>query len=390
MKNSIWKQNPPRVAIVVDWLFDYGGAEEVFFDILPLFPKAEIFTSAYHPQWMAQELFRDHLKWRVLHTSFLQNIPYISTHPKVAGIFRPVAFEQFDFTGFNLVVSLSSAESKCIRVPQNIPHICYCHTPIRYYWNDYEAYKQRMEFGWLNPLAQLLFPIIASYGRKKDYAAAQQVTHFIANSKITQERISHYYKRDSQVISPWITLHTDTPIPFEDRTTYFACSRAVPYKRLDLIVDAFNANGLPIIIATSTKNALAQQLEEKSNSNIIWKYGISHKEKFSLYKQAKAFIFPSFEDFWITPIEAISCSTPVIAFGEWWATETVETGKTGIFFKAQTTESLQEALDFCTQKIWNLEDFSQAKKKFSKEYFREQFLEVTNRAILEVKHTPSA
>lgn len=191
-----------KIAIVVDWLIDFGGAELVIADLLALFPHAEIFTSV---------CFMNHpmLDNRKIHTSWLQKIPFLNRKHKFSGIFRPWAFRGFDLSNFDIVICSSSAESKNIAIGKwrkknpNTPVFCYCHTPIRYYWSHFEEYKNMMEFGKiLNPIAKYILEKMITSLRKWDYQAAQAVDVFWANSKTTQKRIEKFYHRDAEIIYP--------------------------------------------------------------------------------------------------------------------------------------------------------------------------------------------
>lgn len=329
-----------KVAIVADWLIDFGGAELVIQEFLDMFPNAEIFTSV---------CFMNHhmLTGRKVHTSWLQKIPYLNRKHKLAGFLRPWAFRSFDLSEFDIVICSSSAESKNValgkwrkKISKNSQKkvFVYCHTPIRYYWSHYEEYLNMMEFGkFLNPIARFIFPKIVKILRKWDYEAAQAVDVFWANSKTTAERIKKFYHRDAEVIYPGIQtekfIHETHKEDF-----YFGMGRCIPYKKFDLMVDAFNQNGKKLILATNTDNILYRELKAKSQPNIEWIFAPSGEKRNELYANAKAFLFPPEEDFGLVPVEAMASGTPVIAYGIGGATETIIEGKTGIFFTPQTPE----------------------------------------------------
>jgi hypothetical protein len=187
-----------RVALVADWITDRGGAELVFDQFLALFPNADIFTSVF---------FREHdpiYSGRKIVTSFIQKIPFLNRRHKMALFLRPFAFRQFDFSNYDLVISSSSAESKGIRVPKNTLHICYCHTPTRYFWSHEKEYRSMMEFGFLNPLARFVFDALLDPLKKLDLEASKQPHFYIANSENTRSRIAAFYGRDSVVVPPGI------------------------------------------------------------------------------------------------------------------------------------------------------------------------------------------
>jgi len=172
-----------------------------------------------------------------------------------------------------------------------------------------------MEFGILNPLARWIMPKLIHRLRAWDYCAAQRPDIFVANSKNTQSRITKYYNRESQVIYPCLDIES-IPYSSEKQEYYFYAGRVIPYKKFDLVVDAFNENGLPLKIAANTKNKLSEQLRKKSNSNIEWIYETDNKKINTLHSEAKAFLFPPEEDFGLVPIAAMATGTPVIAYGK--------------------------------------------------------------------------
>lgn len=301
-----------KIAIVVDWLIDFGGAELVIEELLDMFPDAEIFTSVCfmkHPM----------LEGREIHTSFIQNIPFFNRRHKLSGILRPRAFRSFDFSDFDIIISSSSAESKNAGYSKrgsNTMHFCYCHTPIRYYWSHYEDYKNMMEFGFFgNMWAKFFLPLVVNWMRKLDYDAAQKVDVFWANSETTKARIKKYYKRDAEVIYPGV--NTEKFIAEKQKEDYyFSMGRCIPYKKFDLLVEAFNKNKKKLILATNTNNDLYRELRAKSKPNIEWIFSPNGEKKTELYANAKAFIFPPEEDFGLVPVEAMASGTPVIAYGK--------------------------------------------------------------------------
>ncbi len=390
-------QNNKRIAIIADWLIDFWWAELVISHLLELYPEADIYTSV---------CFMDHpmLEWRRVYTSWLQRVPFFNRRHKLAGILRPFAFRSFDLSGYDIILTSSSAEAKNAGFRNKIPlapfikgeqnkkpiHICYCHTPTRYYWSHFEEYRNMMEFGFFNPLARFVLDRLINWLRKIDYEAAQRVDYFIANSGNTQERIKKYYNRDSEVIYPGVESTTEwqnnriTEVTETCETVnlwncksdyYIWVWRCIPYKKFDLLVDAFNKNGKKLILCTATDTPLFQELKERSKSNIEWKYRVSNEEKDSLMQGAKAFLFPPEEDFGLVPIEAMAMGTPVIAYGKWWALETIIDGKTGTFFSPQTPEALSEAIEKFETLEWNKELIQQHAEGFSKEVFQKSILE---------------
>ena len=220
------------------------------------------------------------LDGRNIHTSWLQKIPFLSRKHKMAGILRPWAFRSFDLSSYDLIICSSSAESKQVsigswRKQSAAPVTVYCHTPIRYYWSHFEEYKNMMEFGWLNPIAKFTLNIFIGWLRKLDLEAAKATDYFIANSQNTAQRIKKYYDVESTVIYPGVNTQVNTSNEkAQDSDYYISIGRCIPYKKFDLLVDAFNENGKNLILVTNTNNALYKSLKEKSTPNITWKINI--------------------------------------------------------------------------------------------------------------------
>lgn len=205
--------------------------------------------------------------------------------------------------------------------------------------------------------------------RQWDFIASKRVDFFVANSQNTANRIVKYYKSKAEVIYPGID--TSKFYLSEKKDFYLYVGRVIPYKKFDLIVDTFNKNGKPIVIVTNTLNKLQKELKAKSNSNIVWKENISSENLHKLYSEAKAFLFPPEEDFWLVPIEAMASGTPVIAYHKWGATETVVENETGIFFESQSVRSLSNAIEKFEEMSFDSEKIRQYALKFDKTIFQE-------------------
>ncbi len=368
--------NKIKVAIVADWIKDIWWAEKVVIDILDLFPNADIFTSVFLQQ--KNPVFA----WKKITTSFLQKIPILNKLHKIIPFLRPMAFENFDLNEYDLVISSSSAESKWVITKPETIHICYCHTPTRYFWSHYHEYFNRLEFGIFNFLARFFMPIIINKLRVWDYCAAQRVDYFIANSINTANRISKYYKRDSEVIYPWVNINSFI-FSEKKKDFYFYIWRVVPYKNFDLIVDAFNKNWKELILATSTNNFLYKKLKRKSKSNIKWIFWITDEEKKLYFSEAKAVLFPVEEDFWIVPIEAMASWTPVIAYKKWWSLETVRENhkymeSTWVFFDEQTVENFNKAIDKFELLNFDYNKIREHAYDFNISIFKKKMLEFIN------------
>jgi len=298
-----------KIAIICDWLKDFGGAELVVEHILEAFPDADIYTSVFFLER------RKAFEGRKIYTSFLQKIPFLGRSHKLALTLRPRAFESFDLSAYDVVISSSSAESKGILTKPGTIHVCYCHTPTRYFWSHYHEYLHMMEFGILNPLAKFLMPRIVHKLRMWDFLASKRVDFFLSNSQNTARRIEKYYKKPATVLYPGLDIAN---IPFSEKKEdyYFYNGRCIPYKKFDLVVDAFNQNGKKLIVATNTKNTLAKHLQKISKPNISWIFDGDLEKINALHSKAKAFLFPPEEDFGLVPIAAMATGTPVIAYGK--------------------------------------------------------------------------
>ena len=363
-----------KIAIVCDWIKDWWGAEIVLEQMLEIFPTADIFTSIF---FRGEKVI---FKNRVIKTSFIQNIPILNKSHKLALFFRPLAFESFDLSSYDIVISSTSAESKWVITKPETLQICYCHTPTRYFWSHYHEYINMMEFGILNPIWKWLMPKIVHKLRIWDFIASKRPDYFIANSENTAKRIKKYYNRESEVIYPCLDIEN---IPFnnEKEDYYFYNGRCIPYKKFDLIVDAFNENGKKIKIATNTENKLYKELKEKSKSNIEWILTNDLDLINKLHSKAKAFLFPPEEDFWLVPIAAMASGTPVIAYGKWWALETVVSWITWVFFEEQTTTSLNKTIDDFEKMIFDSEKIRNHAMNFDKKMFRKNLLEFINKKL---------
>jgi glycosyltransferase involved in cell wall biosynthesis len=351
-------QAEPRVAIVHDWLTNQGGGERVVWALHRAFPNAPIYTSVFNPEALPQFAALD------VRTSFLQHWPQAKTKHQLYPTLRTLAFESFDFSGYDVVISSSSAEAKGVITKPDTLHVCYCHTPTRYYWSDYAQYRKSTGFGILAPLVRLAMPRLSERMRIWDFAAAQRVDSFIANSKYVQQRISKYYRRASTVINPPIQADRfkllDTP-----RSGYVVVSRLIPYKRVDLAVRACSELNLPLTVV-GDGSELAK-LKAMAGPSVTFLGRAGEEAVNRAYASASAFIFPADEDFGLTPLEAMASGTPVIAYGKGGVTETVIAGKTGTFFPEQTVESLKQALQ-----AFNPRDYDAAKIRAHAEQFDEE------------------
>jgi glycosyltransferase involved in cell wall biosynthesis len=326
----------PKIALVHHWLTSQGGAEKVLYELHRMYPEAPIYTTAYIPEKFPEFAGAE------VHTTFLNWIPFLKRKHQLFPIFLGTPFKTFNMEKYDLVISSCAAEAKYVRTGERTLHICYCHTPVRYYWTDYEWRLHNMPFGRLNWLARVVFPLVIGLLRRIDYAAAQRVDVFIANSEHIKRRIKQYYHRDSTVIYPPIETQELEKIPAGARDYYLIVGRQVASKRLDVTVDAFNELGLPLKVAGVGEEVARQK--PRAKSNIEWLGRVSDEERNRLMAGAKGFVFPPEEDFGMVPLEAMAAGTPVIAYNGGGAPEYVADGETGVLFDKQTGPALAEAV----------------------------------------------
>jgi len=350
-----------KVAVVHDWLVGLGGAERVVDSILKLFPQADLYTSVYDDSNL--KIF----KGRKVNTTFLQDWPLAKKKHQLFAAIRPLAFEGLDLSGYDLVISSSSAEAKGVITSTETKHISYIHTPVRYYWSAYEEYLQNPGFGLLNPFVRLVMPSMVSKLKSWDYAAAQRPDELIANSEVVAGRISKYYNRKSKIINPPVDYERFSKIKRNEKDYYLVVSRFVPYKRIDLAIKACNELGKKLVIAGKGPELSSYKKLADENTEFVIKPTDSQIDR--LYSGAKAFIFSAEEDFGITPVEAMASGVPVICFGKAGASETVVDGKTGVYHDKQTVESLSQAITKFELTQFSQEEVKNRAKHFSEERF---------------------
>lgn len=365
-----------KIAIVHDFLNQYGGAEKVVEMMHEMYPDAPIYTSVYLPNRMP-----DCFKKMDIHTSFMQKLPGLAKHYKKYFLLYPLAFHSFDLSEYDLILSSSSSYAKGIKRQKKSLHICYCHTPARFIWR-YDIYMQQEKVPYIVKKAIKFASKL--FLKKWDLHSNLQVDHFIANSDYIKTRINSTYSRFSTVIYPPVSIE-QCSLSNKIDNYYFIVSRLNAYKKIDIAVEAFNQLNLPLIIAGNGPHK--KQLESMAKNNVRFIGRISDEDLLKHYQNCKAFIFPGEEDFGITPVEAQACGRPVIAYGKGGALETVIDGETGIFFKEQTAESLIAALKrFDTIKnTFDPQKIRKNAERFSSDIFKEKYQHFVNEKIEEWK-----
>jgi len=345
-----------KVAVVHDWLTGLRGGELVLEAILKIFPEADLFTLIYN-----KGKLNETIENRKIFTAFTDRLPFKSTKYRNFLPLFPTAIETFDFRGYDFILSSSHCVAKGVIPPPGVRHFSYIHSPMRYVWDlyyDYFPAKKGLKF--------LFMQAVANYLRIWDTISSVRVDQFIANSKFVAQRIYSYYKRDAIVIYPPCLKETKVQsFPKED--FYLIVSAFAPYKKIDLAIEAFRKNGKKLIVIGSGQDE--KKLKKTVPKNISFLGSLSRNQTLEYYQKARGFIFPGLEDFGITPVEAQSFATPVIAFGKGGALETVVENKTGVFFYEQTVEALNQAIQRAEEIEFKLEDFQKNIERFSEKKF---------------------
>ncbi|PZU82198.1 MAG: glycosyl transferase [Chryseobacterium sp.] len=356
-----------KVAIVQEWLVSVGGSDKVVKAISDIFPDADIYTLVANKE-VCDELGIDYSK---VHTSMIQKLPFGAKKHRMYLPLFPYVIEQFDLRDYDVIISSSHAVAKGVLTKSDQLHICYCHSPVRYVWDMYNEYLEESNLakGFKSMLARYLLHRI----RKWDVLSSFRVDYFISNSNNVGKRIKKTYRRESVTIYPNIDISNFTPY-YEKEDFYLTSSRLVPYKKIDLIVKAFNQ--MPdkkLVVIGSGPDYEKIKKMAKSNIKILGYQPFEVlKEKM---QKAKAFVFAADEDFGMIPIEAQACATPVIAYGKGGSLETVLNNETGIYFYKQTSDSIIDAVSRF-EKIENTLDYNKIRahaEKFSEQRFKEEF-----------------
>lgn len=324
-----------KIALVHDYLVQYGGAERVLEAFTELFPYAPIYTLIYDKEAM-HGVFED----KRIYTSFIQKLPFSRKRHRFFPPLMPLAIEQFDFTKYDIVLSDSSSYAKGIITRPETLHICYMHTPMRYAWDDCQKYTQDFGFPWM---IKRLVPFFMSPIRLWDKASADRVDRFLSNSQFVAKRIKKYYRKDATVIHPPVNVDNFFITPKEGRKEYFLMvGRLIAYKRHDIAIEAFNHLKLPLKIIG--RGPAFERLKKIAGPTIEFLGRVPEQDLPKYYAECRGFVFPQEEDFGIVAIEAMASGRPLIAYRGGDIVEHMEDGKTGVFFDEQTPEAIVEAV----------------------------------------------
>jgi glycosyltransferase involved in cell wall biosynthesis len=364
-----------KVALVHDYLNQMGGAERVVLALHEIFPEAPIYTSIYDPGRVDTAFQSIDIR-----TSFMQKLPLVKKHHQPFLPFYPFAMERLDLHGYDLILSSSSAFGKGVITRPETMHICYCHTPMRWCWN-YDEYVQRERLG---SIARNILPFFITGLRVWDQTSSMRVDHFIANSPVVADRIRKYYRRDAVVIPPPVEARRFTFDATTRAEEYFLIvSRFMPYKRIDLAIEACNRLQLPLVIIGSGRDE--NRLKSIAGPTIRLMGRLSDEEVLHYYAHCRAFILPGEEDFGITPLEAQASGRPVIAYAAGGALASVIDSVTGTFFQKQTVESLAEVLESFDERRYDPQTIRNHALEFDKPRFHRRILQFIEAKMSEGK-----
>lgn len=324
---------PRRVAIIHYWLVTMRGGERVVEQLLRLFPHADIFTHVYDEKAVSG-LIRGQ---RVTET-FVGRLPGAKTHYQKYLPLMPMALEELDLTGYDLVISSESGPAKGVIVAPDALHLCYVHSPMRYLWDHYHQY--RASAGWM---ARALMPWLFHRLRGWDISSARRVDRLVANSRFIQARIGKSWGREAGVVHPPVEVDLFHPAaPADVSNRFLWVGQMTPYKRADIALDAFNRLGLPLLMVGTGE--LAAELRRRAGPTIEIVERLDFDQLRRAYATCRALIFTAEEDFGIVPVEAMASGRPVIAYGHGGVLDSIVPGETGLFFAEQSADSLAEAV----------------------------------------------
>ncbi len=359
--------NPMRVAIVHYWLTSMRGGEKVLEALLGLFPQADIFTHVLVPDRIAPAIMK-----RRITTSFIQKLPFSARHYQKYLPLMPLALEQFDLRGYDLVISSESGPAKGVITRADTLHVCYCHSPMRYLWDFYQDYLEEAP----RPLRPF-WRCISHRLRQWDVLSSFRVDHFAANSRTVASRIAKHYRREARVIHPPVDVESFAPEEHsfpQPEDFYLFVGQLNAYKRADIAVEACSRLGVRLIVIGEGPER--KRLERLAGPTVTFSGRLPTLQVVSHMQRCRALLFPGEEDFGIAPVESLAAGRPVIAYARGGATESIRHGRTGILFPRQDAASLSAALEeFASGRFaFAPEDLLQAARRFSMQAFQESFL----------------
>lgn len=360
-----------KIAIVHDYLNQFGGAERLVCELAKIDRDAPLYTSIYHPDMTWPELRHFDIR-----SSWLQSVPFSHKIFKILLPLYPFVFGGMKLSGYDVVISSSSAFAKGVTVDKETIHICYCHTPPHFLW-FFEEYMHRDDYGHL--AKRLLKPIVEVL-KNWDLVICHRPDYFIANSSTVQKRIRKIYHRESRIIHPPVDVDRFN-VSHRSQGYYLIVSRLLAYKRIDLAVQAFNKLGLPLVIVGSGPHR--KSLEAIAQDNIQFTGYLPDKEVSRYFEHCQAFILPGEEDFGITLLEANACGKPVIAYRAGGALDTIVESLNGVFFYEKTAESLVSAIQTSVRTSWDPMLIRAHAEKFGPNAFRQKVLNFVHEVLLD-------
>lgn len=356
----------PRVAVVHEWLTIPGGSEQVVLELLDMFPQAELFASIYDPEPWPPEI-----KERTVHASYLTRLPGARSHYQRLLPLMDRAYRAFDLNDFDLVLSSNHAFAKNVRVPPGAMHVCYCHTPMRYAWQE-----DFLEGEAMGRVARLVLPPLLGRLRRQDLRGADSPDVFVANSRHVAQRIAHHYGRSAEVVHPPVDVGHFLSLRREPRDFYLVFGRVVPYKRVDLALAACARLGLTLKVAGDGRALAAVKASAPAGADVEFLGRIDDDERDRLLTEARALLFPGEEDFGIVPVEAQAAGVPIVAYGVGGGGETVLDGHTGVLFDEQTVAGLAGAIERLQGLALHEADVRANARRFGRENFRDEMATV--------------
>ncbi|WP_156679497.1 glycosyltransferase [Sphingomonas profundi] len=367
---------PRRVAIVHYWLVGMRGGERVLERLIHLFPQADIFTHVYVPERVSAAI-----RARPVRTSFIQRLPGAARHYQKYLPLMPMALEQLDLRGYDLVISSESGPAKGVIAAPDALHVCYCHSPMRYLWDHYHDYRESA-----GGLARAAMPWMFHRLRGWDVTSAARVDRFVANSGFIRQRIARAWRRDADIVHPPVAVDLFAPAAQRD-AHYLWVGQMTPYKRADVALETFNRLGLPLLMIG--EGEMLETLRRRARPNVTILPRVDLAGLTRAYARSRALIFTAEEDFGIVPVEAMASGTPVLAYGRGGARDSVVADVTGRFFDAQTADCLVDAVEALEQWLPHFDPLAAVAhaRRFAPERFDEGMMRVIGAAAGQAETT---